>query len=65
MIVNADDFGFSDTRNAAVARAFDEGLISSATLMATRSAFDGACELVRMCSRPSSLRQAIDPCVSR
>ena len=47
MIVNADDLGFSDDRNVAVVRALDEGFISSATLMATRVAFDGACELVR------------------
>jgi predicted glycoside hydrolase/deacetylase ChbG (UPF0249 family) len=47
VIVNADDFGFSDARNTAVVRAFAEGLISSATLMATRSELDGACDLVR------------------
>ena len=46
MIVNADDFGYSDVRNDAIVRAFREGLISSATLMSTRDSYLGACELV-------------------
>ncbi len=34
MIVNADDFGLSPRVNEAMIRAFDEGLISSTTIMA-------------------------------
>ncbi len=45
MIVNADDFGRSTVRNAAVVRAFEEGLVSSATVMPTMSGFDEAVAL--------------------
>ncbi len=47
MIVNADDLGFSHDRNRAIVLAFDEGLLSSATLMATRPYFEAACDAVR------------------
>ena len=45
LIVNADDFGYSPAVNAAIVRAFRDGLISSTTIMANGQAFDEACEL--------------------
>jgi predicted glycoside hydrolase/deacetylase ChbG (UPF0249 family) len=47
IIVNADDFGMSSEVNAAVIKAFQRSLISSATIMANMPAFDDACALVR------------------
>ncbi|NBA96321.1 carbohydrate deacetylase [Pseudomonas sp. R5(2019)] len=47
VIVNADDFGLSEQENATILRAFQCGLISSATIMANMPAFAGACELAR------------------
>lgn len=46
MIINADDFGYSPTVNRATLKAFDEGLVSSATLMANMPGFEEACVLV-------------------
>ena len=48
-IVNADDFGSSPAGNAAIAQAFDEGLISSTSIMANMSGFEQACEIT--CAR--------------
>ena len=45
MIVNADDFGASAEVNLGVVRAFDDGLISSATLMANMPGFEEAVAL--------------------
>jgi predicted glycoside hydrolase/deacetylase ChbG (UPF0249 family) len=45
MIINADDFGYSSAVNQAVLQAFDDGLVSSATIMANMSAFEEACAL--------------------
>ncbi|AIZ32779.1 carbohydrate deacetylase [Pseudomonas parafulva] len=47
VIVNADDFGLDDEVNAVIVRAFQTGLISSATLMANMPAFEAACELAQ------------------
>lgn len=45
MIVNADDFGCHTAANRGVARAFELGLVSSATLMANHPGFQEAVEL--------------------
>lgn len=47
LIVNADDFGFTPGVNAGVLRAFKEGILTSATLMANGDAFDEAVALAR------------------
>ncbi|WHS62362.1 ChbG/HpnK family deacetylase [Pseudomonas sp. G2-4] len=47
VIVNADDFGLSLSENELILRAFEAGVISSATAMANMPAFDQACELAR------------------
>jgi predicted glycoside hydrolase/deacetylase ChbG (UPF0249 family) len=47
IIVNADDFGMSPLINRAILRAFEAGLISSATIMANMPGFDQACKFVR------------------
>jgi predicted glycoside hydrolase/deacetylase ChbG (UPF0249 family) len=44
-IVNADDFGYSSSVNQAILLAFQDGLISSATLMANMPGFAEACEM--------------------
>lgn len=46
MIINGDDFGYSSSVNRAILQAFDEGLISSATLMANMPGFEEACAFV-------------------
>lgn len=45
IVVNADDFGGSRLTNEAILRAFEKGLISSATIMANMPAFEEACQL--------------------
>ena len=45
MIINADDFGYSPSVNRAILQSFDEGLTSSATLMANMPGFEEACAL--------------------
>lgn len=47
LIINADDFGYSESVNNAIASAFAEGLISSTTIMANAPAFEHACELAK------------------
>lgn len=47
LIVNADDFGLSKEVNAAVIRAFSEGVLTSCSLMVTGEAFDEAVHLAR------------------
>jgi len=42
LIVNADDFGMSETVNDAVIRAFTEGMLTSCSLMVTGEAFEHA-----------------------
>lgn len=46
MIINADDFGMGHGVNQAILQAFQEGLVSSTTLMANMPGFEEACELV-------------------
>src|SRR5699024_9671925 len=47
VIINADDFGLSHDENRTIIAAFQQGLISSATLMANMPAFVEACALTR------------------
>jgi hopanoid biosynthesis associated protein HpnK len=47
LIVNADDFGLTRGVNAGIIRAYREGILTSATLMANGPAFDDAVELAR------------------
>jgi hopanoid biosynthesis associated protein HpnK len=47
LIVNADDFGFTRGVNAGIARAFREGVVTSATIMATGDAFQDAVQVAR------------------
>ncbi|WP_347905380.1 ChbG/HpnK family deacetylase [Pseudomonas purpurea] len=47
VIVNADDFGLSPSENAVILRAFQAGVISSATAMANMPAFEAACALAQ------------------
>jgi predicted glycoside hydrolase/deacetylase ChbG (UPF0249 family) len=47
LIVNADDFGLTSGVNRAIVEAHREGVVSSATLMASGAAFDSAVEAAR------------------
>jgi chitin disaccharide deacetylase len=47
LIVNADDFGFTRGVNTGIVRAFKEGILTSATMMANGEAFAEAVELAR------------------
>jgi hopanoid biosynthesis associated protein HpnK len=47
IIVNADDFGVSEEVNEAIIRAHKEGVLTSASLMVTGAAFEGAVKLAR------------------
>jgi chitin disaccharide deacetylase len=45
LIVNADDFGYSTAVNQAIIKAFDQGVLTSCSLMVGEVAFDEAVEL--------------------
>lgn len=45
VIVNADDFGYHEAANRGIVRAFEQGLVSSTTLMANQPGFEEAVEL--------------------
>ena len=47
LIVNADDFGVSEEVNEAVVRAYNEGVLTSASLMVTGAAFEQAVTLAK------------------
>jgi predicted glycoside hydrolase/deacetylase ChbG (UPF0249 family) len=47
LIVNADDFGRSETVNAGVIEAFQRGILTSTSIVATGTAFDSAVALAR------------------
>jgi len=47
VIINADDFGLCANENAIILRAFEAGLISSATIMANTQGFKQACIMSR------------------
>lgn len=46
IIVNADDFGYSKDINSAIVKAFEQGICSSATIMANSEYFAETCQLV-------------------
>ncbi|MBI4853018.1 MAG: hopanoid biosynthesis-associated protein HpnK [Acidobacteria bacterium] len=50
LIVNADDFGYSTAVNQAIIKAFDQGILTSCSLMVGEEAFSEAVELAK--SRP-------------
>ncbi|MEN6350842.1 MAG: ChbG/HpnK family deacetylase [Syntrophomonas sp.] len=45
IIINADDFGESAQKNRAIIQSFNQGLVSSTTIMANGEAFEEACQL--------------------
>jgi len=47
LIVNADDFGYSESINRAIAECFARGYCSSTSIMANMPAFEAACEMAR------------------
>jgi hopanoid biosynthesis associated protein HpnK len=47
LIVNADDFGLTPGVNRGILRAFQDGIVTSASLLVTGSAFEEAVELAR------------------
>lgn len=47
IIINADDFGYSETVNRAIIKSFQRSLITSTSLMANMPGFEDAVELVR------------------
>lgn len=47
VIVNADDFGLNERNSAAIAEAFEKGLITDTTLLANGEYFDGAVALAK------------------
>ncbi len=47
LIINADDFGLSQPVNAGIVQAFQEGILTSTTLLANAPAFDHAIQLAR------------------
>ena len=46
VIINADDFGMSSNVNQAIGIAFEQNLITSATIMANMPGFDEACAII-------------------
>src|SRR2546426_4582911 len=47
LIVNADDFGWSEGVNRGIVEAYRNGIVTSATVLANGEAFDGAVRLAR------------------
>lgn len=47
LIINADDFGASESINNAIIQAFNKKLISSATIMTNMPGFENACKLIK------------------
>lgn len=47
LVVNADDFGIAEPVNRGIVEAFDRGIVTSASLMATGEAFEHAVGLAR------------------
>lgn len=45
LIVNADDFGFSEAVNYGILKGFEEGIVTSTTIMANMPGFDHAVKL--------------------
>ncbi len=49
LIVNADDLGISEAVNEGIVMAYQNGIVTAASLMATGRAFDHAVSLIRSC----------------
>lgn len=47
IIVNADDFGFSEAVNYGILKAFEKGIVTSTSIMANMPGFDHAVELAK------------------
>src|SRR2546426_12844846 len=47
LIVNADDFGWSEGVNRGIVEAYRNGIVTSTTVLANGAAFDGAVRLAR------------------
>jgi hopanoid biosynthesis associated protein HpnK len=47
LVVNGDDFGFSSSVNSAIAKAHDNGILTSTSLIVTGEAFEEAVELAK------------------
>lgn len=47
LIVNADDFGYCEAVNYAIIKAFQEGIVTSTTMMVNMPGFDHAIELAK------------------
>jgi len=47
VIINADDFGMSESCSRAIALAFEKGLVTDTTMMATGDFFDEAVGLAK------------------
>src|SRR5260370_16984488 len=47
LVVNADDFGWSEGVNRGIVEAYRNGIVTSATVLANGAAFDGATQLAR------------------
>jgi hypothetical protein len=47
IIINADDFGYSQEINKAILESFNENLISSSTLLTNMKGFEDACEKIK------------------
>jgi len=47
LIVNADDFGITHGVNRGILRCYEQGIVTSATIMANGDGFDGAAEMAR------------------
>ena len=48
LIINADDFGISNSVNRAVLKGWTDGILTSASLMVTGEAFAEAAEIARL-----------------
>ena len=48
VIINADDFGLNEHCSRAIAEAFNRGIVTDTTMMATGEYFDGAVELAKV-----------------
>ena len=47
LIINSDDFGYSNSINLATKEAFDKGLISSTTLLVNMEGYDSAIKMIK------------------
>ena len=62
LIVNADDFGLSQNINKGIAKAFQRGIVTSASVMANAPAFADACSLAQKTSLPVGVHLNLTCC---